>query len=308
MRGTADSGGNSFKTGVIDFTAGSLGGVALVYVSQPLDTCKVKMQTFPTLYRGMVHCLIETFRKDGIWRGLYAGSIPAVVANVAENSVLFAGYGACQKLVAAVEKKDSIKDLSLFGNATAGFLAAFFSSFTLCPTELVKCKLQALREMHNQKKATQPDAKLSHITPFKLTREILRKEGIPGLFRGLAPTFAREMPGYFFFFGGYEGARMALAAPGQSKDDIGPLRTMAAGAFGGIVLWTVIFPADVIKSRIQVASLRSSMMQVGLQIYRTEGFLALYNGLLPSVLRTIPATAVLFLVYEYSKKLMMEIF
>lgn len=89
--------------------------MALVYVSQPLDTCKVKMQTFPTLYRGMIHCLIETFRKDRIWRGLYAGSVPAVVANVAENSVLFAGYGACQKLVAVVEKKDSIKDLSLLG-------------------------------------------------------------------------------------------------------------------------------------------------------------------------------------------------
>jgi len=27
-----------------------------------------------------------------------------------------------------------------------GFLAAFFSSFTLCPTELIKCKLQAMRE------------------------------------------------------------------------------------------------------------------------------------------------------------------
>ncbi|XP_059618564.1 mitochondrial ornithine transporter 1 [Phlebotomus argentipes] len=306
MRGSTESGG--LKTGVIDFTAGSLGGVALVYVSQPLDTCKVKMQTFPTFYRGMIHCLIETFRKDGIWRGLYAGSIPAVVANVAENSVLFAGYGACQKLVAVVEKKDNIKDLSLIGNATAGFLAAFFSSFTLCPTELVKCKLQALREMHNQQKTTQPDAKLSHISPYRLTRDILRKEGIPGLFRGLTSTFAREMPGYFFFFGGYEGARQLMTKPGQSKDDIGPLRTMAAGAFGGVVLWTVIFPADVIKSRIQVASLRTSMTQVGLQIYRTEGLLALYNGLLPSVIRTIPATAVLFLVYEYSKKLMTELF
>ncbi|GAB0087181.1 mitochondrial ornithine transporter 1 [Sergentomyia squamirostris] len=308
MHGTSQVGGSGFKTGVIDFTGGSLGGVALVYVSQPLDTCKVKMQTFPTLYRGMVHCLIETFRKDRIWRGLYAGSIPAVVANVAENSVLFAAYGACQKLVAVVEKKDNITDLSILGNATSGFLAAFFSSFTLCPTELVKCKLQALREMHNQKKIAQPDAKLTHITPYKLTREILKAEGVPGLFRGLTSTFAREMPGYFFFFGGYEGAREMMRQPGQTKDDIGALRTMAAGAFGGVVLWTVIFPADVIKSRIQVASLRTSMTQVGLQIYRTEGILALYNGLLPSIIRTIPATATLFLVYEYSKKLMMELF
>lgn len=65
--------------------------MALVYVSQPLDTVKVKMQTFPHLYKGMSHCLVQTFKKDGFVRGLYAGTLPAVVANVAENSVLFAG-------------------------------------------------------------------------------------------------------------------------------------------------------------------------------------------------------------------------
>ena len=62
-----------------------------MYAAQPLDTVKVKMQTFPHLYTNMVDCVMTTFRRDGIVRGLYAGSIPAVVANVAENSVLFAG-------------------------------------------------------------------------------------------------------------------------------------------------------------------------------------------------------------------------
>lgn len=62
-----------------------------MYVSQPLDTVKVKMQTFPNIYKGMVNCLMVTFKKDGIVRGLYAGTTPAIVANVAENSVLFAG-------------------------------------------------------------------------------------------------------------------------------------------------------------------------------------------------------------------------
>ena len=79
---------------------------------------------------------------------------------------------------------------------------------------------------------------------------------------------------------------------------------MVAGAIGGVTLWTTIFPADVIKSRIQVNNLKRSMTSVGLDIFRNEGFLALYNGLLPSVLRTIPATATLFLVYEYTKKML----
>jgi len=40
----------------------------------------------------------------------------------------------------------NVQDLSPLANASAGFFAAFFSSLTLCPTELVKCRLQALQE------------------------------------------------------------------------------------------------------------------------------------------------------------------
>lgn len=86
----------------------------------------------------------------------------------------------------------------------AGVIASFFSSFTLCPTELVKCKLQSMREVavwmffihtcemfaililnlyafQNDTKQTQT----KHITPLQLTRQIFKQEGILGFYRGL---------------------------------------------------------------------------------------------------------------------------
>ena len=42
--------------------------------------------------------------------------------------------------------------------------------------------------------------------------------GVPGMFRGLAPTMAREMPGYFFFFGGYELAKNFLRGKGEEEN------------------------------------------------------------------------------------------
>lgn len=45
---------------------------------------------------------------------------------------------------------------------------------------------------------------------FGITGQIIRDEGLLGLFRGFTPTLAREMPGYFFFFGGYEASRFFL--------------------------------------------------------------------------------------------------
>lgn len=69
-----------------------------VLSGQSLDTVKVKMQLFPSLYRGFRHCLVSTYRQVGI-RGLYQGTTPALMANIGENSVLFMCYGFCQEMV-----------------------------------------------------------------------------------------------------------------------------------------------------------------------------------------------------------------
>lgn len=54
---------------VIDLIAGSIGGCANVLVGQPLDTVKVKIQTFPHLYANSLICFKKTFLTDGIRRG-----------------------------------------------------------------------------------------------------------------------------------------------------------------------------------------------------------------------------------------------
>ncbi|KAH9391173.1 hypothetical protein TYRP_006769 [Tyrophagus putrescentiae] len=275
-------------TGVIDLLAGTAGGTANVLVGQPLDTIKVKMQTFPHLYSNTVICFRQTLAKDGIRRGLYAGTLPALAANIAENSVLFCAYGFCQKLVQAATQKDSCNALE---NATAGFLAAFFSSFTLCPTELIKCKLQALRETGT-----------ASIGAFKLTGDILKAEGVPGLFRGLTSTMFREMPGYFFFFGGYELSKSMLVSPADpDPNNLGLVKTTIAGGIGGMCLWTSIFPFDVVKSRIQIESSTESMTSVLRKVVKTEGVRGLYKGLTPTLLRTFPSTGALFVAYENTK-------
>lgn len=281
----------------IDLIAGSLGGAANVFVGQPLDTVKVKMQTFPTLYTGTMNCCIRTYTKEGI-RGFYAGTVPSLVANVAENSVLFAAYGVCQKFVQVLVQKESVSKLTVLENAFSGFFAAFFSGLALCPTELVKCRLQAMMEVAASKGLD------SHprIGPWLLTRQILHQEGVPGFFRGLTATLMREMPGYFVFFGSYEMAREVFRKPGKTKDEIGLVPTIICGGIGGMSLWTLIFPADVVKSRIQVTSSRISFTETLFCIVRNEGVRPLYSGLLPTLIRTFPSTGALFVMYEYSKR------
>ena len=53
-----------------------------------------------------------------------------------------------------------------------------------------------------------------------MAREIARQEGVVGFFRGLTSTWAREVPGYFFFFAGYDLSRKLLTPRGKSYEDL----------------------------------------------------------------------------------------
>ncbi|KAM6931695.1 solute carrier family 25 member 15a isoform 1-T2 [Lycodopsis pacificus] len=290
---------------VIDFSAGAIGGTACVLSGQPFDTTKVKMQTFPTMYRGFIHCFTSTYRQVGL-SGLYKGATPALIANISENAVLFLSYGLCQDAIRFVSGMDKGADLSDIQKASAGSLASIFSSMAICPTELVKCRMQAMHEMEASGKI----ASGQRSTVWTVVKTVLKTNGPLGFYQGLSSTMAREIPGYFCFFGAYELCRSKFAQyMGTDKDGIGVLPLMFSGGFGGACLWLMVFPIDSVKSRIQVYSLagrQEGFMKTFKGIVRNEGITALYSGLTPTMIRTFPANGALFLAYEMSRKFMME--
>ncbi|XP_063285011.1 mitochondrial ornithine transporter 1-like isoform X2 [Pelobates fuscus] len=287
----------------IDLLAGAAGGTACVLSGQPFDTIKVKMQTFPAMYRGLLDCAVKTHKQIG-FKGFYKGTSPALVANIAENSVLFMSYGFCQRVVRAIAGVDTNTQLSDLQNAAAGSVASIFAALVLCPTELVKCRLQAMHELQLSGKISQ-----GQNTVWSVVKGIVQRKGPLGFYQGLTSTICREMPGYFFFFGGYELSKTFFASGGKSKDELGPVALMISGGVGGIALWLAVFPVDCIKSRIQVLSItgkQAGFMSTFSSIVKNEGIPALYSGLKPTLIRAFPANGILFLTYEYTRKLMMR--
>lgn len=284
---------NPYYVGFVDLLAGSLGGAATVAVGQPLDTVKVKMQTFPKTYPNSLKCFMLTLKNEGLFRGLYAGTTPSLAANVAENAVLFCAYGYCKQAVSMITGRHG-SDMTVLDKASSGFFAAFFSSFALCPTELIKCKLQALRETNMQS-----------MSATALTKSIVKSQGIFGLYNGLTSTIVREMPGYFAFFGGIEGTKQLLVTYTAIKDEHHPLVPLISGGVGGMCLWLAIFPFDLIKSRIQIENSKLGLSQMLVKVIREEGVRTLYRGLTPTLIRTFPATAALLFTIDKTRLILL---
>ena len=68
------------------------------------------MQTTPAIYKSMLQTTKVTVAESGLFRGLYAGTLPSIAANVGELSMLFMCYGQCQDVVAKATGK-KVSDL-----------------------------------------------------------------------------------------------------------------------------------------------------------------------------------------------------
>ncbi|CAB1348344.1 unnamed protein product [Coregonus sp. 'balchen'] len=192
---------------IIDLSAGAIGGTACVFSGQPFDTAKVKMQTFPSMYRGFLHCFMSTYRQVGL-RGLYQGATPALIANVAENAVLFMSYGFCQDVLRRITGMDRAVELSDLQKAWSGSLASIFSSLALCPTEL-GLTTTIVREVPGY---------FCFFGAYELCRTTFAQHlstekdgiGVAPLYSGLTPTMIRTFPANGALFLAYELSRKAM--------------------------------------------------------------------------------------------------
>lgn len=282
------------KQASIDFIAGCNGGIACVLTGQPLDTVKIKMQTYSSIYKSSFSCFWDTAKNEG-FRGLYAGSTPAIVSNVMEHSALFLFYGQCQIAVARFNNIDRIENLSTLQKGFAGSLCSFFLGIFLCPPELIKCRLQTARELHGS---------TTSITMLSTVKDVFRKEGFFGFYQGFSALLLREIPANFFYFGGYEGMKELLRSPEEENSQVAAWKLILSGGVGGMTYWGSIYPIDVVKTKIQIwdgEGAKPSLLRVAKNTFKQDGIGAFYRGIGPTLIRAFPANASIFLAYEYTK-------
>lgn len=287
-----------------DLASGTIGGVAQLVVGHPFDTIKVKLQSQPApvpgqppKFSGAMDAVRQTLAAEGP-RGLYKG-MGAPLATVAVfNAVLFTVRGQMETLL----RSEPGVPLTVNQQIVAGAGAGVAVSFLACPTELIKCRLQAQSAMG----ATGSVAvAVKYGGPMDVAKRVLRSEGgARGLYKGLVPTLAREVPGNAAMFGVYEAIKQFLAG-GQDTSGLGRGSLMAAGGLAGAAFWGAVYPTDVVKSVLQVDDYKNPKYSGSIDAFRkilaSEGAKGLYKGFGPAMARSVPANAACFLAYEVTR-------
>ncbi|XP_026780571.2 probable mitochondrial glutathione transporter SLC25A40 isoform X2 [Pangasianodon hypophthalmus] len=129
--------------------------------------------------------------------------------------------------------------------------------------------------------------------------KIVRMEGIKSLWSGLPPTLVMAVPATVIYFTSYDQLCAALRHRMGERSDLAPL---LAGAIARVGSATLISPLELIRTKLQ--SERQSYRELSAVIrsaVHTEGWLALWRGLGPTLLRDVPFSAMYWYNYEKGK-------
>ncbi|XP_064859414.1 mitochondrial 2-oxodicarboxylate carrier [Oncorhynchus nerka] len=255
--------------------AGGSAGLVEILLMHPLDVVKTRFQiqrgtSDPHNYKSLADCFRTVFRNEG---GMNQG---------------FFTFEQYKKLLSLTGLPAGL------ALSVAGLGSGLTEALVVNPFEVVKVGLQANRDSFQVQPST-----------FAQARNIINADGfgLRGLNKGLTSTLGRHGVFNMIYFGFYFNVKDAI--PASQDPTLEFLRKFAIGLASGTISSCVNIPFDVAKSRIQAPQpipgeikYRTCFQTMGL-VYREEGYLALYKGLVPKIMRLGPGGAVMLLVYEY---------
>ncbi|KAJ1556514.1 Mitochondrial carrier protein ymc2, partial [Cladochytrium tenue] len=223
----------------------------------------------------------------------------------------FAAYESAKRLLAARSTAGAApKRLSATDLFAAGAFSGLANSVLSGPIEHVRIRLQVQSGGSASSAAAAAAGGASQVAPYAgpwdFVRRVVRGHGLAGLYKGQGITLVREASGYGIYFLTYESlVQRQMRAQGTTKrQDIAAWRLCLYGALSGYTLWLVIYPIDVVKSKIQTDSLDrasrqfTSSLDCFRKVWAREGTAGLYRGFGTCLLRAGPANAVTFVTYE----------
>ncbi|CCK69377.1 Fe(2+) transporter KNAG_0C02660 [Huiozyma naganishii CBS 8797] len=127
-------------------------------------------------------------------------------------------------------------------------------------------------------------------------------EGSTTLWKGVQSVILGAGPAHAVYFGTYEFCKSRLIDE-QDMHTHQPIKTAISGACATVASDALMNPFDTLKQRVQLSP-NSKVWAVAGEMYRTEGISAFYYSYPTTIAMNIPFTALNFVIYESSTKIL----
>lgn len=321
---------NDFINGFGYFIAGGISGVISRSCTAPLDRLKVfliaRTDLSSTLLNSkkallaknpnadlakikspIVKAITTLYRQGGL-RAFYVGNGLNVVKVFPESSMKFGSFELAKKVMTKLEGCRETNELSKFSTYIAGGMAGVVAQFSVYPIDTLKFRVQCA-PLDNQVRGNK--------LLFQTAKDMYRTGGLKLFYRGVTVGVVGIFPyaaldlGTFSALKKWYTARKAkqLSIP-ESEVSMSNLVVLPMGAFSGTVGATVVYPINLLRTRLQAQgtfahpATYTGFRDVLVKTIQREGYPGLFKGLVPNLAKVCPAVSISYLCYENLKSLM----
>jgi len=258
--------------------------------------------------KGILGELTDLFTNEGI-KGFFKGNGANCLKVAPTRGVQFFAFEKFKQSLVSYKKtsmgleEDADVTLNPFERLVAGGFAGMIASSMVYPIEVVKTMLTMYPGKYN-----------GIASAF---RGVLKEVGPKGLYAGLAPTLVAMFPYVGVEFMIYETSKIAIEKfiSDNAEDSSIPvvlpvIISLGLGALAGAAAQTSAHPLDVVRKRLQIQGINGNPVlykntfDCFAGVANKEGFGALYKGLGPACVATIPGTGIAYITYESMKRIL----
>eukprot|EP00965_Chrysotila_dentata_P187955 6172442-Pleurochrysis_carterae.AAC.2 len=272
--------------------------------SNPADVAKTRLNLDnelrprgePPKFQGSVHCLQTIWRAEGV-AGIQRGLGFAMLREASKNTFRLGLY---DPLVHKINGGPGKAPLSVL--TVAGAISGSISALICNPVDLLKTRLQ-LDPSH-------PSGSGSEGGAIQLAKEIIRKEGVLGLWRGVLANMGRS-----FLSGASQlsvNAYMKQLASQYTKPNV--FSDACCALVAGFATVAAMNPVDVVRTRLYSQRINAdgqpmlyrSATDCAWQLASVEGPSAFYKGAVANFYRTGPHTVLTFVFLGWIRRTLAE--
>lgn len=256
----------------------------------PLDLVKCRRQVDPKIYSSNISAWRTILAEEGL-RGVFFGWTPTFVGYCIQGAGKYGFYEYFKNFYGDHMFPNGNRTMVYLGASAS---AEFLADIGLCPLEAIKVRMQTT------------------LPPYAHTlregyRKVVAKEGISGLYKGLYPLWARQIPYTMTKFATFEWTVSEIYRTlGKPKEVYNSYQqtgvSFLGGYIAGVFCAVVSHPADVMVSKLNAErQAGESAMKAMSRIYSNIGFSGLWNGLMVRIVMIGTLTGTQWLIYDSFK-------
>lgn len=284
--------------------AGAASGFLAGVVVTPLDVVKTRLQAegLNNRYGSFLGAFKTIVREEGV-KGLYRGVVAVTIGYLPTWTIYFTIYERAKHFYPGYFQRHLGWNIDSLNHFAASVTAGAASSIAVNPIWVVKTRLMIQTGKEDVYYKGTLDA----------FRKMYKNEGIRVFYSGLVPSlFGLIHVGIHFPV--YEALKKALHVGTTGDTHSAPehklWRLIVASSASKLIASTITYPHEILRTRMQMRKVPNgdtSLRQAIEHIYRKDGIKGFYAGYLTNLARTVPASAVTLVSFEYFKTYLLEI-